>query len=456
MNNVLKGLVFGLVLMLLLAACGSGEAEEASDDAEAETNETETEASSDSADEAEATEEVTEITFWHSMSGDNGEAIEDVVDQFNEQSDTVSVEAIFQGSYEDSLTKLRAVGGSDEAPAIVQVFEGGTKYMSESGFITPMQEFIDADGFDVSILEPNILAYYELDGQLYSMPFNTSNAVMYYNKDMFEEAGLDQENPPRTFSEMKEAADALTTDNTQGFSFATISWFFEELMANNGGLIIDNDNGRSGDATEALVNSEVGVEIVSWVKEMNDAGTFRNYGASWDDPRGPFFAGELGMYFDSTANLNQVINNSPHEVGTAPIPHADDIEPQGAVVGGASVWITNQVSEEEQQAAWEFVKFTTEPEVQAEWAAATGYFPITPAAYEVDTLTEVYDEYPQYLTAVEQLENTIQSPATAGALFSIMPEARVIIETALGEVYEGRDVQEALDDAAANITDALE
>jgi sn-glycerol 3-phosphate transport system substrate-binding protein len=444
MKNLLKSLVFGLVLMLVLAACGNGGEEEEAN-------------SEDTSGDAEAsTEEKTEITFWHAMSGDNGAAIEDVVDQFNAQSDTVSVEAIFQGSYEDLLTKLRAVGGSEEAPAIVQVFEGGTKYMSESGFITPMQEFIDADDFDVSILEPNILAYYELDGQLYSMPFNTSNAIMYYNKDMFQEAGLDPENPPRSFSEMKEAAETLTTDNTQGFSFATISWFFEELMANNGGLIINNDNGRSGDATEATVNSEVGVEIVSWVKEMNDAGTFRNYGSSWDDPRGPFFAGELGMYFDSTANLAQVIDNSPHEVGTAPIPHADDIEPQGAVVGGASVWITNQVSEEEQQAAWEFVKFTTEPAVQAEWAAATGYFPITPAAYEEDVLTEVYDANPQYLTAVEQLENTIQSPATAGALFSIMPEARVIIETALGEVYEGRDVEEALDDAAANITDALE
>src|SRR5690625_2877594 len=202
----------------------------------------------------------TNITFWHSMSGDNGDELEAIADKFNEQSDSVHVEPIFQGSYDDSLTKLRAVGGSDEAPAIVQVFEGGTKYMSESGFITPMQEFIDADDFDVSILEPNILAYYELDGQLYSMPFNTSNAIMYYNKDMFQEAGLDPENPPRSFSEMKEAAETLTTDNTQGFSFATISWFFEEIMANNGGLIINNDNGRSGDATEAKVNSEAGVE----------------------------------------------------------------------------------------------------------------------------------------------------------------------------------------------------
>lgn len=401
-------------------------------------------------------EEKTKIAFWHSMSGNNGEELQAIVDKFNEQSDSVEVEAIFQGSYDDSLTKLRAVGGSEEAPALVQVYEGGTKYMSESDFITPMQEFIDKEDFDTSILEPNILSYYELDNKLYSMPFNSSNAVMFYNKDLFEEVGLDPENPPTTFSEVKEAAKKITDGNERyGFSFATISWFFEELMANSGGTIINNDNGRSGEATEAEINSEVGLSIFNWINEMNKDGIFRNYGSSWEDPRGPFFAGQLGMYFDSTANTAEVIENSAHEVGTAPIPVVDGQEPQGAVVGGASIWITNKVTEEEQNAAWEFVKFTTKADVQAEWAAGTGYFPITPAAYDEQVLKDVYEEFPQYTTAVKQLENTKATPATAGALFSIMPEARKIIETALGEMYEGKDPKEALDDAAAKISEEL-
>lgn len=398
-----------------------------------------------------------EIDFWHSMSGNNGEEIQKIVDRFNEQSEGIHVNAIFQGSYEDSLTKLRALGGTEEAPAIVQVFEGGTKYMSESGFITPMQTFIDQDGFDVSILEENILSYYTLDDQLYSMPFNTSNAVMFYNKDLFKEAGLDPDHPPRTFSEVKEAAEKITKGKDQvGFSFATISWFFEQLMANSGGLIINNDNGRSGEATASEINSDIGLAIFEWIKEMNDQGIFVNYGSSWDDPRGPFFAGKLGMYFDSTANTAQVIASSSHEVGTAPMPVMDGVEPKGAVVGGASLWITNQVSEEEQAAAWEFIKFTTKADVQAEWAAGTGYFPITPAAYEEQVLKDIYEEYPQYTTAVKQLENTVNTASTAGALFSIMPEARKIIEMGLGEVYEGRDPQEALDDAAKKITEALQ
>ncbi|PAM91739.1 ABC transporter substrate-binding protein, partial [Flavobacterium sp. IR1] len=144
-------------------------------------------------------------TCWPAMGGGPGQAIDEAVAGFNAQSDTVEVEAVYHGRYEELLDQLRAVGRSSEAPSLVQVYEVGTKYMSDSGFITPMQEFVDADGFDVSQLEENILGYYELDGDLYSMPFNTSNAIMFYNKDMFKEAGLDPENPPRTFEEVKEA-----------------------------------------------------------------------------------------------------------------------------------------------------------------------------------------------------------------------------------------------------------
>src|SRR5699024_1625344 len=281
--------------------------------------------------------------------------------------------------------------------------------------------------------------------------------VMIYNKDMFERVGLDPENPPSTFSEMTEAAQQIKDEeDAYGFTMATIGWFVEQLLANQDALYLDNDNGRSGDATEALVNSEEGLKIFEWLQEMNEAETFRNYGSDWEDPRGPFFAEQVGMYLDSTANVAEVIKNSDFEVGTAYLPVADGMEPQGVIVGGASLWITNQVDEEDQNAAWEFVKFMTNADIQAEWAAGTGYFPITPAAYDEQVLKDVYEEYPQYTTAVDQLEDTTVTPAIQGALTEVLPEARKIIETALGEMYEGKDPQEALDDAAQKINDALE
>lgn len=445
MRKILQSFIVLAVMVLVLAACGGGNNNGNSGGSSSDKNN-----SNDS-----SSDEKTEIGFWHSMSGDNGDSLQKIVDMFNEQSDTVEVKANYQGSYDDSLTKLRAVGGSKEAPAIVQVFEIGTKYMTESGFITPMQEFIDKDDFDVSQLEENILSYYTLEDQLYSMPFNTSNAVMFYNKDLFEEAGLDPENPPSTFSEVQEAAEKLSEVTDYGFTMGTIGWFVEQLLANSNALYLDNDNGRDGAATESLVNSEEGYKIFEFLNEMNEAGTFTNYGSDWDDPRGPFFAGQVGMYLDSTANVRSVIDNSAHEVGTALLPVADGIDPNGVIVGGASLWITNQVDQEQQDAAWEFIKFTTDKEVQAEWAALTGYFPITPAAYDEKVLQDVYEEFPQFVTAVDQLEGTTVNPASGGPLTEVMPEARKIIENALGEMYEGKDPREALDEAAQKITDAL-
>ncbi|MCM3491046.1 ABC transporter substrate-binding protein [Alkalihalophilus marmarensis] len=396
------------------------------------------------------------ITFWHAMGGGPGQAIDEMVADFNAQSDTVEVEAVYQGSYEELLNQLRAVGGSTEAPSLVQVYEVGTKYMSDSGFITPMQEFVDTDGFDVNQLEENILGYYELDGDLYSMPFNTSNAIMFYNKDMFKEAGLDPENPPRTFEEVKEAAQTLTDQtDANGFAILIYGWFFEQLLANQGAHYLDQDNGRSGEPAEALINGEAGQNIFNWLNEMDEAGTLGNFGRQWDDIRAAFRAGQVAMYLDSTAATRDNVNDSPFEVGTAFLPHVDGEEANGVIVGGGSLWITNQVSDEEQQAAWEFVKYTADPEVQAKWAAATGYFPITPAAYEVEELAAVYEKFPQFTTAVEQLQNTQLTPATQGALMNVFPEARNIIENAIEELYEQNNPDASLNKAKELIDEAL-
>lgn len=398
----------------------------------------------------------TNISFWHSMSGHNGEILNGIVEDFNKQSDSVHVKAVYQGGYTDSLTKLRAVGGSDQAPAIVQVFDIGTKYMSQSGFITPMQKFIDEHDFDVSNIVKPIRSYYTIDDKLYSMPFNSSNAIMYYNKDMFKKAGLDPNDPPSTFGEMKKAAQQIKSKTGHyGFTMATIGWFFEQLMANQGALYINEENGRAGEPTKALVNSKYGLNIFNWLNDMNKAGTFKNYGNDWSDASGPFYAGQVGMFFGSTAIVKDAINNASFEVGTAFLPVPDGMKPKGVIIGGASVWITNKVSEDQQEAAWKFIKYLSSPKAQATWATGTGYFPVNTKSYDLDSVQKVYEKYPQYKTAVKQLRNTKTTPATSGALTTVMPQARNIIEDAMGKLYQGTDPQKALDQAAEQITNAL-
>lgn len=197
------------------------------------------------------------VTFWHAMSGSAGEMIAKMANDYNASQDKYFVDAIFQGSYEESLTKLKAVGGTSEAPTLMQVQEIGTKYMVNSGYIQPVQDLIDQDKFDLSQWEENILSYYQIDGKLYSLPFNTSNAILIYNKDKFKAAGLDPESPPKTFGEIREMAKKLTDNskNEKGFALLIYGWFIEQLLANQGADFVDNGNGRDSLATKSLLNS---------------------------------------------------------------------------------------------------------------------------------------------------------------------------------------------------------
>ncbi|GKV56773.1 ABC transporter substrate-binding protein [Sporosarcina sp. NCCP-2222] len=396
------------------------------------------------------------VEFWHAMSGTGQESIDAIVKGFNESQDKYEVNAEYQGSYEESLTKLRSVGGTKDAPAITQVFEVGTKYMIDSGYIEPMQSFIDKDNYDLSQLEENILNYYRVDGDLYSMPFNSSTPVMIYNKAAFEKAGLDPEKAPETFSEVMAAAEKLTTDDMKGFSMLTYGWFFEQLVATQGGLYVNENNGRTGDATEAVFNGLEGRNVFDFLDRMNKAGTFGNFGTNWDDIRAAFATEKVAMYMDSSAGVAGAIANAPFEVGVAYIPHADEVKRNGVVIGGASLWMSKGIAEEEQEAAWEFMKYLTTPEVQAKWHLDTGYFAINPKAYDEENVKAKWAEYPQFKVTVDQLQDTVPGYATQGALISVFPESRQQIVTALEELYQGKDPQEVLDKAVEGTNRAME
>ena len=398
----------------------------------------------------------TEVTFWHAMSGPLQESLDKIVTDYNNSQDDYIVKAEFQGTYEELLPKLRSVGGTKDAPAIVQVFEVGTKYMIDSGFIEPMQTFIDKDNYDISQLEKNILNYYTVDDQLYSMPFNSSTPVMIYNKDAFKEAGLDPENAPETFAEIKEAAKKLTNGDMYGFSMLTYGWFFEQLVATQGGLYVDKENGRTGDAEKSLFNGEEGVRAFEFLNDLNKDGSFGNFGTNWDDIRAAFQTGKVAMYMDSSAGVTNMVNNSPFEVGVAYIPYSEEAERHGVVIGGASLWMTKGKSENEQNAAWDFMKYLQTPEIQARWHVETGYFAINPSAYDEQIVVDRWKEYPQLKVVIDQLQDTKPSVATQGALISVFPESRQLIVTALENLYQGMDPKEALDQAAIGTDRAME
>lgn len=343
---------------------------------------------------------------------------------------------------------------SKSGPTLIQVYEIGSKFMIDSKAITPVQDFIDADNYDISSLEENILGYYTFNGKLYSMPFNTSNPILYYNKDMFKAAGLDPEKPPATFEEVKNDAKALTKDGKTGASFAIYGWFMEQLFANQGADYLNNGNGRSDAASESLVNSDTGVKTLTWWKDLVDSKVALNLGRKTDDTKKAFLAGQIGMTLDSTAGLRGYVDGAKgkFEVGTAFLPKPDGAQDGGVVVGGASNWIMNNKPAEEQKAAWEFIKYLAQPDIQAKWHINTGYFPITKKAYDEQIVKDNMAAYPQFKTAVDQLHATKLSTATQGAVMGVFPEARQIVESAIESAFGGTDPKKALDGAAKDIT----
>nr|WP_156940574.1 ABC transporter substrate-binding protein [Paenibacillus forsythiae] len=399
------------------------------------------------------------ITWWHSMSGTGEKAINKIATDFNASHPGIQVEAVYQGKYDESLNKLKASLGSDSGPDLMQVYEIGSKFMIDSKMITPVQKFIDEDNFDLSSLEPNITRYYTIGGKLNAMPFNTSNPILYYNKDAFRAAGLDPENPPKTFEEYEAAAKALSKNGKPGAAIAIYGWFMEQLFANQNAEYVNGGNGRDAAATESLLASDAGVKTLEWWKKMVDEKAVANLGRDTDDTDSAFAAGQVAMTLNSTAALRKMVDavGGKFEVGTGFLPRPEGVKEGGVVVGGASLYIMNNKPEEQQKAAWEFIKYVASPEVQAEWSVSTGYFPITKAAYDQQVLKDNMAKYPQFQTAVDQLHASSASNATSGAVMGIFPEARQIVEGAIEEALNGQKApKKALEDAAAQITDKLE
>lgn len=373
----------------------------------------------------------TTITFWHAMGGVNGEALDTLVKKFNEENEYgITVVSEYQGSYDDSINKLKSAQLGNMGADLVQVYDIGTRFMMDSGWVVPMQDLADADEeFDLSVIEPNIAAYYTVGDTLYSMPFNSSTPILYYNKDMFEAAGIEE--APESFAEIKEAGDKLKASGVdEVISLGIYGWFFEQFTCKQGLEYVNNGNGRESYATEvAFDKNGAALNILTAWKDLYDNGYAPNVGRGGDAGLADFSAGKSAITLGSTASLKQILQdvNGKFEVGTAYFPTVVDGSEGGVSIGGASLWALNNNDDVKKAATWKFVKFLVSAESQAYWNAQTGYFPVTTEAHKEQVFIDNVAQYPQFQTAIDQLHDS--APQYAGALLSVFPEARSIVET---------------------------
>lgn len=400
----------------------------------------------------------TTISFWHSMGGVNGQAIDTLVQKFNDENEYgITVEAEYQGSYDDALNKLKSAQIGNMGADLVQVYEIGTHFMIESGWIVPMQSMVNADEYDTSVLESNLAAYYTINDMLYSMPFNSSTPLMYYNKDMFDAAGITE--IPDSLESIAQIGDKLLDSGAQEvMSLGIYGWFFEQFIGKQGLEYANNGNGRTEAATAvAFDENGAAANILNEWKNLYDLGYAPNVGKGGDAGLADFSAGKSAITLGSTASLKQILQDvdGKFEVGTAYFPKVKSTDEGGVSIGGASLWALDNNDPKKLRATWEFVKFLISPESQAFWNAETGYFPVNVDAHDEDVFKENIEKYPQFETAIDQLHDS--APQYAGALLSVFSEARAIVESEIESMLNGNEtVDEAVDSMASQINDAIE
>ena len=275
---------------------------------------------------------------------------------------------------------------------------------------------------------------------------------------MFEQAGLTE--VPTSLGEIAKAGAELTEKGgaDEAISLSIYGWFFEQFTCKQGLHYVDNGNGREA-AAEAVDFDKNGAAVntlTEW-KALYDQGYAPNVGRGGDAGLADFSAGKSAMTLGSTASLKQVLKdvNGKFEVGTAYFPGVKEGDQGGVSIGGASLWALDNQDDAKKAAVWELVKFLVSPESQAYWNAQTGYFPVTTAAHEEPVFKENLEEYPQFGTAIDQLHDS--KPEYAGALLSVFPEARQIVETEIENMLNsGTSPEDAAAAMAEKINKAIE
>ncbi len=406
-----------------------------------------------------------DIVFWHGMSNELESPLIELTDAYNASQDRVRVELQNQTSYDATIDQYIAVGANSR-PTLIQLPEYVLRSFSDSGTTVPSAACIESSGYDTSPFVPRVLSAYQFEGVQRGMPFNVSNPVLFFNRRIFEAAGLDPENPPVTLDDLRAAAEAIVSTGAAPVGLVLDSgpdsgggWFLEQWFARAGEPFADNGNGRLGPATEVYFDNELGVALTTFLQDMIDDGLAITIG---DNAGGQdaFFkladANERGaMTMSTSAALGSVLGAldaglggdlTRDDIGVGPMPGPSDV-PQ-VQVGGASLWIVADKSDEEIAAAWDYTTYLLSAESQATWAAGTGYVPVRTDALGIEPLASTYADDPRFEVAFTQLTTGSDDDLANAPVLGPQREVRVETAGAMAAIFGGADPQTALTEAA--------
>jgi len=408
------------------------------------------------------------IDLWHAETAANADTLERLISRYNSSQAEVKVRPTYQGTTTDLLAKLVSSLGSGQVPAIALMSEVDTQRLIDSGAFVPVQDFIDRDGYDLSDLDERAVKYYTVQDQVWAMPFAANVPLVYYNKTMFSEVGLDPDTPPQDLEELRSYSEKILQRDASGQVTRSgialdIRLWTEMVLAEHGDFLVNNDNGREGRATEVLFDNDTTRWFFGWWHDMVSEGLAFNAG------RNPTFvdtflamaSGRAAMAISYASALRSVVDALEKgvqgvEVGIAAMPGVPGSTESPSFVGNG-LWILSSRPVEEQEAAWKLIQWLVEPEQQAEWFAGTGYLPVSLSSLDLPAAREVVTRYPLFQIALDLYRKGSATPASLGALLGPFPEVHENLVRAVEEMLYGtKEPQQALEDAAAASNRAIE
>ena len=396
-----------------------------------------------------------EVQWWHAMGGVNGERVNKIAADFNASQSEYKVVPSYKGNYTETMTAAIAAFRAKEQPHIVQVFEVGTAtMMAARGAVYPVEQMMKEAGepFDKSIYLPAVISYYQTsDGELLSMPFNSSTPVLWYNRDAFKKAGISA--PPKTWQDMKTASEKLLAAGYKcGFSFGWQSWvMIENYSAWHDLAMGSKENGFAGtDTSFSFNNDQVKTRIASiadWSKDK-----LFTYGGRRGDSLSMYTNGECGMWMNSSAYYGSIKKQAKFDFGQTMLPLDTDVasKPQNSIIGGATLWVLKGHEKSEYKGVAKFMTYLSSADVQAWWHQETGYVPITTPAYELSRKQGFYDANPGTDTAIKQLSLNQPTANSRGVRFGNFVQVRDVINEEMEAIWNGsKTASQGLDDAVS-------
>lgn len=412
----------------MLAACGNEE------------QDAQTEASTE--------DEKIELTFWYAYADKIQEANDELVERFNESQDRIEVTASTQGSYTEVEQKVRQSMVAGNEPDVFITVINSVSGLAKDGVVEDLTPFIEGDDtFEKDDFIEGILASSNIDGSYYGLPYFNSTPLVYYNKDLFDAAGVDPAQL-NTWEGFQQAAAQLTKDGVIGGTQEETFWLFEANMNQQ------NSKMFSDDKKQSLFATEEGVASVDFTMDMVKEGT-------WEFPIGDqgiekavqsFETQKAAILLASTSRLSQFAESAEaagFEMGVMMLPEGDK---RAVAVGGSNIVMTGNLEEEEQEAAWEFIEFVTNAESNS-WATEhTGYLPIRHSIANSEERQALEAAQPFYAVAREQLEYAVPGESVPGfnEITSIWRES---VEALIAD--PDLTTKEAMEMADMRVTDVL-